>query len=48
LAKGLVVGIHSTVQRYGKGPVRSTNGQESCHTRVADHLAWIAEVMAQP
>jgi secreted trypsin-like serine protease len=48
LAKGRVVGIHSTVQRYGKGPVKSVNGQESYHTRVADHLAWIAEVMVQP
>jgi secreted trypsin-like serine protease len=48
LAKGLVVGIHSTVQRYGKGPVKSVNGQESYHTRVADHLPWIADVMGKP
>lgn len=45
--RGRVAGIHSTVQRNGRGKVRSTNGQESCHTRVADHLEWITRTMSR-
>lgn len=46
LVRGRLAGIHSLVMREGVGPVRSTTGQESGHTRVGDYLEWIATVTA--
>lgn len=42
--RGRLAGIHSIVMRDGKGAVRSTSGQESGHTNVADYIDWIEAV----
>jgi len=45
LVRGRLAGINSIVQRDGRGPVRSTTGQESGHTRVGDYREWIELVI---
>ena len=39
-----LVGINSCVTRYGGGKPRHMAGEESCHTRVALYLDWIASI----
>jgi hypothetical protein len=41
-----LAGIHSmTMRDVGTGPLKSTYGEESCHTRLSLYLDWIANVI---